>query len=167
MIPLEHIATGLPTIYTDYSGPLDYARIPMREPLGHPLRWTPNVAYLEQKARWSGNLPNAFIHQGDEGELTDMVREGETFGLDAWPDFAHLMELMALLYQDRGPAREKALDDAAYVHTHWTWERAVQQVIEAIEDMGWEPSWAVDTAKERRSSLAFPRRDVLDVGEMR
>jgi glycosyltransferase involved in cell wall biosynthesis len=98
---LEAMATGLPVIATNWSGPAEYL-----DPAdSYPLRY----------------------HLVDTGGLRFNFRR--QFGQWAEPDLAHLRALMRHVYEHREEAAAKGRLASARVHRDWTWDRIARQLI--------------------------------------
>jgi glycosyltransferase involved in cell wall biosynthesis len=98
---IEAMATGLPLIATNWTGPADYL-----DPTDtYPLRYT---------LRDTGGLYFGYRRQ---------------FGLWAEPDIADLRRLMRHVYEQRDEAADKGRRASARVHRDWTWERPARQII--------------------------------------
>jgi glycosyltransferase involved in cell wall biosynthesis len=102
---LEAMATGLPLIATDWSGPADYVRDCGALPLRYEL--------------------------ADAGGVT--VGNSHFFGEWAEPDVGHLRELMRGLASDRAAARERGLRCAAAVRERWGWDRPALQLRQDLD----------------------------------
>jgi len=102
---LEAMATGLPLIATNWSGPADYL-----DPAdSFPLRYT-----LEDTGgEWFGDR--------------------RQWGYWAEPDIQHLRELMRYLYEHREEGIARGRRASARVHRDWTWQRIAQQVIDDFD----------------------------------
>jgi len=104
LIPLEHAATGMATIVTDWSGPADYAGDVGMLRLGYELG------------------PSVF---GGQIGLK---------AIDAKPDENDLEELMAMCFMDEDGARDMGRRSSERIHEHWTWERAARALIDAVSE---------------------------------
>jgi glycosyltransferase involved in cell wall biosynthesis len=97
---LEAMATGLPLIATNWSGPADYL-----DPAdSYPLEYR-----LTELAGWE-------------------FGGGRHFGRWAEPSYEHLRSLLRHLYEDPAEGRAAGRRAAARVHAHWTWDRAARQL---------------------------------------
>lgn len=172
MIPLEHMATGLPTILTPYSGAEDYIYGGVQEPgstsgksghIGIPLNFDLDSSFKTMRARYGGDLPDRFVGADDDREVLEMAQEDGGFGQDAWVSIHSLMTWMAWAYEKRSEGRERGLADADWVHRNWRWDRVVPQVLNSFEQLGWDVLWSGRAAEERRSSVMFPNRHTLEV----
>jgi glycosyltransferase involved in cell wall biosynthesis len=94
------MATGLPLIATNWSGPADY----LDPQDGFPLDY---------------RLVDA------RGIESNSVRY---FGQWAEPEYEHLRHLLRWLYEHPEEAAAKGRRAASRVHTSWTWERAGRQM---------------------------------------
>lgn len=104
---IEAMATGLPLIATNWSGPAEYL-----DPAdSYPLRYT-----LEDTGgEWFGDR--------------------RQWGYWAEPDIAHLRQLMRHLFEHREEGIEKGRQASARVHRDWTWQRVAQQVIADFDQL--------------------------------
>lgn len=98
---LEAMATGLPLIATNWSGPAEY----LDPDDSYPLRF-----HLGQAA---GKWMHGQRMWGDWAE----------------PDIDHLRELLRWLFEHRDEAAQAGLRAAARMRRDWTWERVARQVI--------------------------------------
>ena len=97
---LEAMATGLPVIATNWSGPADYLDPDDSFPLDYRL--------VESQNRGSNRV--------------------RYFGQWAEPDYEHLRSLLRWLYEHPAEAAERGCKAAARVRADWTWERAAEQL---------------------------------------
>jgi glycosyltransferase involved in cell wall biosynthesis len=110
---LEAMATGLPLIATNWSGPADYLDAEYSYPLSY-------------------RLVDA---QGIESNHVDY------FGCWAEPDYEHLRYLMRWLFENRSEASEKGRIAAERVHEKWTWDRVAKQMRDDLDAVAaWPPS---------------------------
>jgi glycosyltransferase involved in cell wall biosynthesis len=97
---LEAMATGLPVIATDWSGPAEYLDPADSYPLAYRLV---DVHDLESNGvRYSGQW--------------------------AEPEYEHLRHLLRWVYEHPGEAAEKGRRAAERVHARWTWDRTVREM---------------------------------------
>lgn len=111
LMPLEHMATGLPTIVTAATGQLDYMEV-NDQGTSHvclPLKGELNVDRLTAE-RDSVNLVAEYL-----------------------PDEEHLAELMLWCYQNQDAARALG-GRASQWARQWTWERSARMLIEKVEE---------------------------------
>lgn len=106
----EAMATGLPCIYTDWSGPRDF--ISDRE--GYPLRWH----YTKVTALTP--LPDGTVK-----------KELESYAASA--DIDHLVRRMEQVYLDYGKALEKGKRAAERVRQGFTWEISAKSFVGILE----------------------------------
>jgi glycosyltransferase involved in cell wall biosynthesis len=99
------MATGLPTIATDWSGPADYL-----DP--------------------ADSLPLRFQLVDAAGTEANGVRY---FGKWAEPDREHLRRLLRWLYEHREDGKRMGRVAAARVHRDWTWNRAAVKLRDALD----------------------------------
>ncbi len=102
---LEAMATGLPLIATDWSGPADYLDPEDSFPL----------AYRLVEARGTEAHRRRF------------------FGLWAEPDEEHLRSLMRWLYEHPEDGAKKGRLASQRIHTGWTWDRVARQMCEDLD----------------------------------
>jgi glycosyltransferase involved in cell wall biosynthesis len=102
---LEAMATGLPVIATDWSGPVEYLDPEDSFPLSYRL-----------------------VDAG--GAEAHGVR---FFGMWAEPSYEHLRVLLRWLYEHPDAAAEKGRRAAARVHRHWTWDRVGRQMRDDLD----------------------------------
>lgn len=102
---LEAMATGLPTIATDWSGPADY--LDPRDSLLLDYRLVDAAGTEANGVRY--------------------------FGQWAEPDEAHLRSLLRWLYEHRNDAAHMGRLAAARVHRAWTWDRAAAQLRDDLD----------------------------------
>lgn len=101
---IEAMASGLPVIATDYSGPTEFLGEAAYR-LAHAM--TPILqGYFE-----SAN--------GDYGEWAD-------------PDPEHLIALMRHVYRNRDEAKRRGLAGAAHVRENFTWDRATEVAVRRL-----------------------------------
>lgn len=108
LVPLEHLSMGLPSISTYFSGVTDY----MDARFFLPLAWKPVRKFVNEP----GNVQ---------------------WGIDCEPDMGHLKELMIWAYNHRDDVRQMGIAGSKWVHEHWTWDRAVNQLIDVLRLYGW------------------------------
>jgi glycosyltransferase involved in cell wall biosynthesis len=97
---LEAMATGLPVIATDWSGPADYLDSADSLPLHYRL--------VDAAATEANGV--------------------RYFGQWAAPDLDHLRSLLRWLYEHRGEAAQMGQRASARVHRSWTWNRVAAQL---------------------------------------
>ena len=103
---LEAMATGLPVIATDWSGPSEYLDPADSFPLRYDL--------------------------ADAGVLSGNVRY---HGLWAEPDHEHLRALMRHLYEHPGEGEAKGRAAAERARRDWTWDRVAAQLIGDLDEL--------------------------------
>ena len=109
--PLEAMATGLPTIVTNWSGPVDFA-----DPA--------DTLLLPYKMERS--------HEFD-AIYQDFLSPGETSGEWAEPDFGELKRLMRWCFEHRGESRMMGMQSAERLSRDWTWQKKVKELLGIIE----------------------------------
>ncbi len=97
---LEAMATGLPTIATNWSGPADYLDLADSLPL--------RCCLVDAAATEANGV--------------------RYFGEWAEPDVAHLRSLLRWLYEHRAEAASMGKAASARVHREWTWDRVAAQL---------------------------------------
>ena len=97
---LEAMATGLPTIATNWSGPVEYL-----DPID--------------------SFPLAYRLVAAADTESNGVRYG---GQWAEPEYTHLRSLLRWIYEHPAEAARKGQRAAVRVHQHWTWERVAWQM---------------------------------------
>ena len=98
---LEALATGLPLIATNWSGPTEYMDPDDSFPLGYRM--------------------------ADAGGTR--LQNSRDFGEWAEPDLGHLRELMRYLYEHREEGTAAGRRASARVHRDWTWSRVAKQLV--------------------------------------
>jgi hypothetical protein len=104
------MATGLPLIATDWSGPAEYLAPQDSFPLSYRLVETQGVACYH----------------------------GRYLGKWAEPDYEHLRALMRHLYEHPEEAAEKGRLAAERVHREWTWDRVATQLCRDLDTIARE-----------------------------
>ncbi|MGH2618863.1 MAG: glycosyltransferase family 4 protein, partial [Thermomicrobiales bacterium] len=102
---LEAMATGLPTIATDWSGPADY---------------------LDPR----DSMPLDYRLVDAAGTEANGVRY---FGQWAEPDVEHLRSLLRWLYEHRDEAAQMGRMASARAHRDWTWDRVAAQLRDDLD----------------------------------
>jgi glycosyltransferase involved in cell wall biosynthesis len=102
---LEAMATGLPLIATNWSGPAEY----IDSTCGYPL----NYKLVDA----GGIESNHVVYHGRWAE----------------PDYGHLRSLLRWLYEHPDEAAEKGRRAAERVHRHWTWDRVARQMVDDLD----------------------------------
>lgn len=111
MVPMEAMATGLPTILSDNSGQSDICN----ETFNYPVRtdhYAPAIRY-----------PKNWGYVGNWAE----------------PSYEHLKERMLEIYQNRDKARIKGIIASKYVHEHLNYDVVANTLVEAIKKHYTEP----------------------------
>jgi glycosyltransferase involved in cell wall biosynthesis len=156
MIPLEHMATGLPTIQTEYSGPMDY----LETMDGNYLGLTPVMgpSFFDQQARRAPVCGRGA--DPVDAEFGEYLTTQSDLGEDAQVDIGELMERMLFAYKHREAVKDMGLRASALVHKQWSWERAFQQVVDALRELGWldDLMWSHRGYEERKTSIINPSR---------
>lgn len=178
MIPLEHMATGLPCILTPWSGVEDYLWDgPARDVVPGeflPTDWVDHTTAMGLALKYDRGA-SFYTEQVVQGrkfddrtiEIKDFVEGSpDGFGRDAHPRLESLMDLMEWCYRNRGEAAAIGAAAAEVIHREWRWDRAVKAVIDSLTELGWadDIEWIKDSAKERASSVVFPDLHRLDMG---
>ena len=106
----EAQASGLPCIYTPWSGPVDF----MLKDAAYPVKFK------------MGGM--AAIRVGDNGtQITEHI------GNVAKPQTMHIMHRMEQIYYDYPKATERARKASAHLHNHFTWDDAGVIMMEILE----------------------------------
>lgn len=103
LIPLEAMATGIPTIITDATGCKDYAH------LGIPLHATPS------KAEW-----HDYVYSDDTGDWVT-------------PDIDDLLSTMQSVVNEYEEIANFALNSAKIVHAEWSWDSVADKILARLE----------------------------------
>ena len=106
LTPLEAMATGIPAIVTNWSGPVEY----MNEEVGWKLDYT--------------------IVSADD--FTRTVYK-EPCGNWAEPSMDQLIRLMRHAYEHRDEVKQKGINAAKYVLDNWTWDNKIKMFTDALE----------------------------------
>ncbi|MCU1462940.1 MAG: Family 2 glycosyl transferase [Acidimicrobiales bacterium] len=102
---IEAMATGLPTVATNWGGPADYL---------DPVDSLPLSCRLVR-------VDGAWAHQT------------QFFGQWAEPDVEHLQALMRWLYEHPAEAADMGRRASLRVHTEWTWQRAARRLVNLLD----------------------------------
>lgn len=105
---LEAMATGLPTVATNWSGPADYLDQEDSFPLDYDL--------VDAGGSWA--LGTQF------------------FGQWAEPSVEHLQVLMRWMYEHPAESSESGCKASARVHSQWTWSRASALLRDGLDRLG-------------------------------
>lgn len=108
MPPMEAMATGIPAIVTDWSGPVDY----MTDEIGWKLKYSMTPAK----------------------DFTDSVYK-EDCGFWAEPDEQHLIELLRYAYEHQEETKQKGQNAAKEMVEKWKWEDRVGEFHEALNNI--------------------------------
>jgi glycosyltransferase involved in cell wall biosynthesis len=103
--PIEAMATGVPAIVTDWSGPADY----MTNDIGWKLDYT----------------------MTDAKDFTEKVYK-EYCGQWAEPSFEHLVKLLRYCYEHQDEVKKKGENAAEHMRKHWTWEKRAKEFPKAL-----------------------------------
>jgi glycosyltransferase involved in cell wall biosynthesis len=104
LIPLESMATGLPTIITNATGCTDYAH------LGIPISATMT------KASWHDHVYN------------------DDTGLWASPDIDELLKTMQSVVNEYDEISDFAMKSARIIHSEWSWDSVADKILERYKD---------------------------------
>ncbi len=113
---LEAMATGLPLIATNWSGPADYLDAADGFPLSYRLV---DAAGTEAHGM-------------------------RFFGQWAEPDYEHLRHLLRWVHEHRNEAAERGARAAQRVHRDWSWQRVAEQMCADLDQLALE--WAAPRA---------------------
>jgi glycosyltransferase involved in cell wall biosynthesis len=105
LTPLEAMATGIPAIVTDWSGPAEY----MNEDIGWKLNYEMTVADNFSKE----------LYKEDCGEWAE-------------PDEDQLVDLLRYTYEHQNEVKEKGNNAAKFVLENWTWNKKISMFHEAL-----------------------------------
>ncbi len=104
--PLEAMATGIPAIVTDWSGPVDY---------------------MNDEVGWS--IPYKMSYAKDFSEKLYKEDCGEW----AEPDIDILVNLMRYTYENRDEVKKKGKVAAEYVKKEWLWKDKIKMFFDALD----------------------------------
>jgi hypothetical protein len=113
----EAAATGLPCIYTPWSGPVDF----MLENYAYPIKY----------GRKEFNLVKKKL---DGDYKTELGKEDYGGAYAADPDIDHIVERMKEVYLNYDAALEKAKVQSEHIHKHFTWDKSAKRFIEIIKN---------------------------------
>jgi glycosyltransferase involved in cell wall biosynthesis len=133
---IEAEACGIPTICSDYGAQLEFA-----EGIAH-------------KVRIKGMVPTKnILYQPD--------------GIGEWaePDFDHLKQVMRDVYDNYEVYKVKAVSQAVYVRTEFSWEKAVDQAVQILHDS--EETFLakpkIDKPKDDRITITFNDKAKVEI----
>ncbi len=106
--PLEAMATGVPTITTNYSGPVDY----MNKEVG----WVIDYKLIPAKDF------SEKVYKEDCGEWAE-------------PNLDDLVEKMRYAYTHRDEVKDKGRKAAEYVKKEWLWEKRIEEFHKALKEL--------------------------------
>ena len=112
LMPLETAATGMATIVTNWSGATEYLNNECFRPLKYKL-CPPGQDFINSSP-WVQDFKTPPAQ-------------------DAIPDVDDLCDAMLQFYENRDIAREMGIKAHEYVKKNWTWEKAVDEFIEACK----------------------------------
>jgi glycosyltransferase involved in cell wall biosynthesis len=104
---LEAMATGLPLIATNWSGPVEYLDPADSYPLSYELVDAEGIEVLGVRY----------------------------FGQWAEPNYEHLRNLMRWIYEHPEEAREKGRLASLRVSKEWTWDRVARQLCHELDEL--------------------------------
>ena len=105
LTPLEAMATGIPSIVTGWSGPMEYM--------------TPDVGWLIDYKMVPADSFTRDVYKEPCGDWAE-------------PSKDHLVELMRHAYNNRDEVREKGVNALKHVQESWLWEHKIRLYIEAL-----------------------------------
>lgn len=146
---IESMACGIPTIMADWSGPTEYAG----------------------KCSLKVRIRELRKPKGIYGDWDVPGKWGE-------PDYDHLVEVMKEAYDNYTTHKEKALENAEYIRTNFSWEKAAEKATVILEDLSQTvqrikseiitPAPEVTSPVERESEVrAFARSKGFEIGSLR
>lgn len=106
LTPLEAMATGVPSIVTGWSGPLEYM--------------TPETGWLIDHKMVPAKNFSDIIYKEDCGDWAE-------------PSKDHLKALMRYAYEHRNEVRAKGLAAAKHVQENWLWKQKIAMYCNALE----------------------------------
>ena len=106
LTPLEAMATGIPSIVTGWSGPVEYM--------------TPETGWLIDYTMTPAK------------DFTDSVYKEEC-GDWAEPSLDHLVKLMRYAYEHQDEVKEKGKNASKHVEDSWTWEKKIPMFKDALK----------------------------------
>lgn len=104
--PLEAMATGVPAITTDWSGPAEYNN--------NEIGWMLNYSMIKAKSF------TEIVYKEDCGEWAE-------------PNVDQLIEMMRYCYENRNEVKEKGLLAAQSVKDNWLWKDKIKMFHEALD----------------------------------
>lgn len=104
MIPLEAMATGMPTIVTDATGCKEYSHLAIR------------LSAEQTKAHWHDH-----VYGADTGEWYS-------------PNIEDLLQIMSSVANEYETVSDSALKSARIVHAEWSWSAVADKIIARYED---------------------------------
>lgn len=108
LTPLEAMATGIPAIVTNWSGPVEY----MNEDVGWKLNYS-----LRPATEFSD--PKTGVYKENCGDWAE-------------PSLDHLVELMRYAYEHQDAVKKKGKFAAEYVRQKWSWGSKIYMFHEAL-----------------------------------
>jgi len=185
--PLELTATGIPCAATAYSGMIDYlfdAEAIWKDNESYFLKSFPtldpfkdfngalnglmyaykrfNISdsfYVEEERRVA-QINQDRIEQGlPPMEIPHGITYGEWAAKDAIVPLEDIVQSMEFLYENQYSAKLLANLAAKYIHSHWTWDIAIDDIVECFKDMGIYN----DIAKQSAEASFIPDLNFLKV----
>jgi glycosyltransferase involved in cell wall biosynthesis len=104
--PLESMATGTPTIVTNWSGPVEYANN--------------DVAYMLDYEMTPASIFTNQLYKEDCGNWAE-------------PNYNQLVSLLKYCYENQNEAKEKGKKAAKYAKENWTWNNKINEFIIALD----------------------------------
>lgn len=99
MPPMEAMATGIPSIVTGWSGPVEYM--------------TPDIGWLIDYTMAPAKNFSTHVYKEDCGEWAEPSKE-------------HLISLMRYAYEHQDEVKQKGKNAAQHMRDNWTWKKKIK-----------------------------------------